>query len=403
MRVLMLLSYSVENYKGFKNKQEFSLIASSGNEYNEYLYTLPNGVRVNTFACVIGPNGSGKTHLLESLYILSFLMKQREIGNVYAPFLLDKKSHKSPITFEIILYNPDDERLYRYGIRINKNEIIDEWLYTRTLTRSAKEMRIFNRPDGKLSFNPKFSSLEKLLNVVSTKASIVSFSDSVVSKELSFVRIWAEKRAFVNSDIAQIKYIENILVPQDKKGKQNVFNIITQNLNHMGIPIKEISIEEIEGEEILTFYLECSDGELLRIKKTDAFNFFSRGTLDTIFFVSFLTLSSSSGISLSVDEIDGAIHYKLANEIVELIRTSARLSIEYGAPTQVFFTTHNIHLLDEKMRRDEIFIITKDEEQSSVISRGSDFSVRKQAKLSAKYLNNEFGGLPKFLKGDIDE
>ncbi|HHF0550120.1 TPA: hypothetical protein ACPHT3_004793, partial [Vibrio alginolyticus] len=54
-------------------------------------------------------------------------------------------------------------------------------------------------------------------------------------------------------------------------------------------------------------------------------------------------------------------------------------------------------LLDYKFRRDSIFTVTKDDNYNSIIKRVSEFSIRKDAKLSAKYFADEFGALPNIM------
>ncbi len=399
----MLLSFSLQNYKGFKNKQEFSLIASSGNEYDENLYTLPNGVRVNTFACIIGPNGSGKTHLIESLNVFTTLIKEREVSDAYNPFLLDDGSLGMPTCFEALLYNPDDKQLYNYSITISGKQVLTESLHVRTLKKAAKERLVFQRVGDNVEFGRGNKSLERLLADVSTEASIISFSNAVNSEELDFVRSWAEHYLLVDSSVTSFINLENAikeLKVTDEDSDIVIFDNITNLLEVLDIPIKKITFEKILDEQILVFYHKKQNGELLRVNRYDANSFFSRGTLDILRFLLLHSISVFGSMDILIDEIDSSIHYKLASKIFLFIRSFLR-TVNNTAEirnVQTFFTTHNIHLLDKNMRRDEIFIITKDDEQSSVIHRGSEFSVRKHARLSAKYLNNEFGGLPKFLE-----
>jgi AAA15 family ATPase/GTPase len=94
----------------------------------------------------------------------------------------------------------------------------------------------------------------------------------------------------------------------------------------------------------------------------------------------------------SIDEYDGPLHNKLSVGILDLIKDT-----ENTLPNQMIMTTHDILLLDHQFRRDSIFILSKDENLSTVINKASDYSVRKDAKLSLKYLNNEFGSLPNIL------
>ena len=64
---------------------------------------------------------------------------------------------------------------------------------------------------------------------------------------------------------------------------------------------------------------------------------------------------------------------------------------------QFVLSTHNIPLLDDCFRRDEVNIVIKGDDKSSRIENIAKFSMRKDAKISAKYFRNEFGSLPKIL------
>ena len=112
-----------------------------------------------------------------------------------------------------------------------------------------------------------------------------------------------------------------------------------------------------------------------------------------------LLWSHSNKLTLYIDEIDSSIHYLLANSMLKkIIHDVCQLD-----NVQFIFSTHNLPLLDDCIRRDELNIIYKNEDKSSEIINASKFSVRKDAKISAKYFRGEFGILPKFLKDNLKD
>ena len=61
------------------------------------------------------------------------------------------------------------------------------------------------------------------------------------------------------------------------------------------------------------------------------------------------------------------------------------------------FTTHNTRLLDENLRVDQIFTVTKDDSGVSSLSpleESDNKSPRKVHKLSERYLDGLYGGVP---------
>ncbi|EIW3861331.1 ATP-binding protein, partial [Klebsiella pneumoniae] len=127
--------------------------------------------------------------------------------------------------------------------------------------------------------------------------------------------------------------------------------------------------------------------------------FFSQGTMHILTFLAALIWSMDAGFTLHVDEIDSSIHHSLATSLIKEVLNyfSSRDDMQF------ILSTHNIPLLDECFRRDELNIITKDDSKSSSIINASEFSMRKDAKISAKYFRGEFGVLPSFLGLNLDE
>jgi AAA15 family ATPase/GTPase len=75
--------------------------------------------------------------------------------------------------------------------------------------------------------------------------------------------------------------------------------------------------------------------------------------------------------------------------------------------SQLFFTTHMVNLLDQKLlRRDQIWFVEKNKESTpeteqgaSELHRLTEFSPRKTDNIERNYLAGEYGAIPK--AGDI--
>ncbi|MCP4323862.1 MAG: ATP-binding protein [Alteromonadales bacterium] len=400
----MLLTYSIENYKGFKNKQIFSFIASAGDEFPGQLYTLPNGNKVNRVGCVIGPNGAGKTHLFESIEVLTLALQMQKLDDIYHPFLLDDSSNSKPTCFEVLLYNPKDERLYRYNLKIKKDEVIEEQLHTRTLKKSAREKKIFTRDSNGVDFNREFSSAEKLTSILKNNSTVIGFASAISNAELDFVREWADGNLLFKADydsIPALRYIEDWLGDISDENVKKFTDIFSRTSRELSLKIDKIQFETVKDEKKLVFYHTSQNKKgSVRVESDDAFTFFSRGSLNLISFIAFYWAAVVDGRTLYIDEFDGTIHYKIACKVLLLIKKVTSNQDNYKG--QIIFSTHNIHLLDENFRRDEIHIVQKDKNLSSIITRVCNFSVRKDSKISNKYFNDEFGGLPECISKKQD-
>ena len=61
----MLVEFSVENYRSFKDKVTFSMLASEDTAHeNTNTVTMPDGKRLLKTAVVYGANASGKSNLI---------------------------------------------------------------------------------------------------------------------------------------------------------------------------------------------------------------------------------------------------------------------------------------------------------------------------------------------------
>jgi AAA15 family ATPase/GTPase len=105
----MLISYSVENFKTFKEKQTLYMQPIKKYSSKSLLDNLfqtgnKNEPELLKSACIYGANASGKTKFLQS--ILNFweiIFKFRQVGYFmpYFPFAFDKESNNKPTRYEI--------------------------------------------------------------------------------------------------------------------------------------------------------------------------------------------------------------------------------------------------------------------------------------------------------------
>lgn len=98
-----------------------------------------------------------------------------------------------------------------------------------------------------------------------------------------------------------------------------------------------------------------------------------------------------------IDEMDAKLHPKLIRYIIELFSNSK--SNPYQA--QLIFTSHDLSTMKKEVfRRDEIWFVAKDKEQSSKLYSLVEFkdqdgnSVRKDATFDKQYLEGRYGADP---------
>ena len=100
----------------------------------------------------------------------------------------------------------------------------------------------------------------------------------------------------------------------------------------------------------------------------------------------------ANGSVVFIDEIDSRLHPMLVRFLVMLFNSISK----NPKNAQLICTTHNVLLLDEEIRRDQIYFTEKDEYGVSKLYSLTDFKgVRKESKLLKQYLLGVFGATPK--------
>ena len=95
---------------------------------------------------------------------------------------------------------------------------------------------------------------------------------------------------------------------------------------------------------------------------------------------------------LLIDEVETALHY-----YAQLLLNLFNNNVTNSKRGQAIITTHNVKLLDEGLRVDQIFTVSKDENGVSValpLVETDNKSPRKVHKLSERYLEGLYGSVP---------
>ena len=93
-----------------------------------------------------------------------------------------------------------------------------------------------------------------------------------------------------------------------------------------------------------------------------------------------------------VDELERSLHPKLTEHFLELF-----MQAHEGERMQLLFTTHEDTIMDQELfRRDEIWFVERDANNTSAIYSLDRFKERYDKKLSKAYLEGRYGAIPVF-------
>lgn len=410
----MLIEFSVTNFLSFKEKNTFSMVASSDNTLIDNIKEMENE-KILKITALYGANASGKTNLFKILATVGSMLKHSNFlePNLLlpiTPFKLDNKTINKPSEFEI-KFLVDGIR-YLYGFKADRKKVYEEYL---TYYPKGRPVKIFLRKNiNTYSFNssdekklndikekntpnkffiatatnwnyektkPAFDFLTDKLGVVMSQEQIDNYSYNMYyndkDKKLeNFALSFLEKADF---NIKGYKIIEEKMT-EDKL--RTVPNII-KSFIPVNAPIYKVNTKHIiNGTE---FEFDISEE--------------SSGTQIIFSYIPVLKDVLDNGKVLIIDEFDKSLHPFIVKYIVEIFNDT-KIN-KKGA--QLIFNTHDTNLLDlELLRRDQIWFAEKNSKDgSSTIYPLDDFSVRKTENIEKGYLLGRYGAIP-FLENNFE-
>lgn len=408
---IMLCQFAFENFKSFKNEAFLDLYAEPITDNNESLIIDKDGEKFLPVISIYGPNGGGKSTVLEAIEFLiqTIVMPviaskiNEEISEEEKQILsnsikesgrekyhkFDKMCEQLPVKFEIQFRHKDNE--YRYEISILKNEIIRENLYYRTFDNEDVVI-VFERTkeDCVVGEDIDFVSVEKVKTSLPLLSHLASSYDiNIIDDVLS----WFLTINFIDYDNPIND--KKILFPKHPAERTLFFSM----LEEMDINISDLRIEEdIEGKIEDIFCKHIIDGEEFELRIQEE----SSGTRKIFSCLARIIKCLQNGEVLVADELDAKLHPKLLRFIIELFTNS--LTNKHGA--QLLITSHDmINMTPEVFRRDEIWFCALNAKNSSNLYSLIAFKEengkppRKDAIYGKRYLEGKYGADPYIKKG----
>ena len=402
----MLSQFSVKNYKSIRDEITFDMQSVAISELANHLIEDKDGEKYLPVASIYGPNGGGKSNVLEAFQVLvakvtrplyvatSNSDREPALKRIpVVPFAFSEDTKNTPTEFEVFFRTETSE--YRYILHIQEEQVIYEQL-DRVKKDTARKSALFEREKGTISLKGVLSTL-KVGDGVSNTIPLLSYlgitySENEVIKE---VMDW-----FVNG-VSFLNYGNpfqeaRILVDQSDDIKKLVLKIIKE----MDLDIDDFRIEEEDNNRIEIYTKHIVDGNDIELKLAEE----SSGTKKIFGLLPFVANSIVNGNTLVIDELDAKIHPVLLKYIIELF--SDKEKNRHGS--QLIFTSHDLSTMNnEVFRRDEIWFVAKGKSQNSKLYSLVEFkndkgeSVRKDAKYDKQYLEGKYGADP-YLQKIID-
>ena len=413
----MIHSFYVENFLSIKDRQEISFATTVDKTVRDLVAVevKPN-VYINKLGIFYGANASGKSNILYALEDIFSLLcvtsydKDKDVAQ-YMPFAL---CADEPTNMGVVFYK--DGVKYSYEISYCRTHIISEKF---EYCRSRSDAEFYTREYVGVDKQPKVTFGGTLKLSAKTRNTIVdnTFNNHTVLSTLAKVSLndgastmidlynWVKNRVHnVDGDyVSKSMIIEINKVCGDSLKKQFYLNLLNKadfNITNISIVdntneypsqlVEQIRSSNMPDDEKFSIlndvsFTNHSDNGDFEVKS----NFQSDGTKRFTELMDYLyDLVKENHIYL-FDELGNRMHYDLMVYYIALMLYNSDQS-------QLFFTTHNILLLEEDfIRRDMVYLVEKDKSSAvSSYTRVSDMGLHKNLSLYNAYKIGRLGAKP---------
>ena len=401
----MLCQFTVKNYKSIRDEMTFDMQAAAISEHEDKVIEDKDGEQFLPVSAIYGPNGGGKSNVLEALHTLAAkvlrplyatgdneerLFLQKKL--IIEPFAFSEETKNQPTEFEIFFRTVMAE--YRYILHVKRDIVVYESL-DRVKLDTGRKSALFERDE------------EILLKGVFAKLKI-SDELSATLPLLSYLGITYKKNELVKDVLGWFEYGIDFLnygnpieeLRMAVSNSEDVKKLMLDMIQEMDLDIVDFRVVKDENDRIDVYTKHMVEGYEAELNLLEE----SSGTKKLFGLLPFIADSLLTGTSLVIDELDAKIHPVLLRHIIMMFNN---MSINKNK-AQLIFTSHDLSTMNsEVFRRDEIWFVAKGNAQNSKLYSLVEFknekgeSVRKDAKFDKQYLEGKYGADP-YLRKIID-
>ena len=418
----MIVEFTIKNFRSFKDEFTLSLEAENLPSNKAKLIETSGGIPLLPSVGIFGANASGKSNVFKALSFMLSAMKNTDINkptvehNLLLPFELDDFSAGQPTFMQIVLWDPDVEREYRYGFRISRTEVLEEWLYLRSKPKEKFTNKcVFKRRGDKFDadtehvpslkdlppkVNPKILALPIFaqfyhriaLDLFNFTAKITILDSNAINMDaltqaIDFAyhdpSLKSEVAGFIrkaDTGIQDLKLIKREIPLSDSPAK------VRAHFQKQGFASSQTTVNYQALIRHKTY------GEKPGSKDFSLYNHESSGTAKIFVLATSLLKALKTGGVFFIDELDAGLHPLLAQAIISQI--DSRNTNPRGV--QLIYSSHATHLLSRTAnpRRDQVWFAEKNNREESALKCLSGYKTRNDYEIARNYLVGRFGAVP---------
>lgn len=368
----MLRKFSVENFKGFRDKITLDIGSPSNYSFNSEI--IENGCV--TKGIIYGINSCGKSNLGLAIFdIITHLTEKQKLFPSY-DFYLNMSGRKSFAEFEYTFAFGEHEVIYQYGktdVNTLKNESLSidgkEVIYFDFLTRDG-----FTLLEGSDTLNASIKNDSPI-----SRVKYVNNNSILTDNE--------QNRVFKQF----MDFVEHMLLfySLDSRGYEGFMNgsesiaegiVNSQKVADFQEFLKENGIEynlygcEVDGRKSLYCHFDNRDADFFKIASTGIRSL-------ALFYYWYIRMEKASFVF--IDEFDAFYHFELSESVQRKLK-----QIE---GVQIFTTTHNTDLMSNDLLRPDCYFLLRNNDIKA-ISELTEKELRQAHNLQKMYKAGAFNG-----------
>jgi AAA15 family ATPase/GTPase len=407
----MILEFSVENFRSFRERQTFSMIPDEGrHDGTEHLLEIGDKYKLLPAAVIYGANASGKSNFIKALQSLQSLLifdnfKWKSPPGSrpeYNPFLFNVQTANAPTTYTLDFLL--DEIRYTYSLTFLRAQIVAESLFFYPQGREAK---LFVRKDQVFEFGDYLKGQRHVVAELTRPDQLFLAKGAYnnISQLIPVIKYFEESLLFkpLEEKPSEYTYYYNIVAERlfnaskDDQFLQN-FKLLFKSFDTgiLDFKVKESTFRNFEREDqefdVLTEHTTFNTSGVQEGTITLEFESESKGTQQLFVLGGLLLQTLMQGGVIVIDEFERSLHPLISSYLINLFH-DPRINTK-GA--QLIIATHDTNLLSSNaFRRDQIWIVEKDQTGASEMFSLADVNgILKDAPYEKWYLSGRMGGIP---------
>ena len=352
----MLIGFSFKNFMSFYEENIFTMKASSDTKFRELNTVQTKYGELIKSAFVFGANGSGKTNFIKALkWMLNFVLTdtnaQSKTISQIPYFGFNTAAVKKPTAFEVAFIANDI--MYEYGFELLNGEVKEEYLRRK---KGKRMTPVFERssPGFKdISFMGETMNNVKDLAKNTRRDNLFLYWANAGNNEVAIdVYRW-----FANIQMYEMNNATGMLthtigyLEQAVDGKERILNLLSKaDMNILNFDVETTQLPSMRGVSMTTQRKLYGDDWEEAGSLSAHIDFESSGTRKMFEIAGPIIDALEKGKVIFIDEIDSRLHPLLVRFLVMMFNSIS----SNPENSQLICSTHNVLLLDEDIRRDQI-------------------------------------------------